>query len=157
MAIAFTFSGAKQSATRKSRIEKFIPHILEGKGVSRSLINRQLRMKITNTRLTFTISNLDTIHCVLRLDWFYTRTAMGKSLRTNAGTRYRNWFTPSVNVIATGASNMSIGLTVDDFEAASSNLKELGIAYSERSEEGGDFIHFADPDGNPLYIIKPKW
>ncbi len=26
------FSGAKQSATRKSRIEKFIPHILEGKG-----------------------------------------------------------------------------------------------------------------------------
>jgi uncharacterized protein YdeI (YjbR/CyaY-like superfamily) len=33
-AYIFYFSGAKQSATRQSRIEKFIPRILEGKGLN---------------------------------------------------------------------------------------------------------------------------
>jgi len=28
---------------------------------------------------------------------------------------------------------------------------------TERSEEGGQFLHFADPDGTPLYFIKSKW
>ena len=26
----------------------------------------------------------------------------------------------------------------------------------ERSEEGGEFLHFIDPDGTSLYFIKPK-
>jgi len=28
---------------------------------------------------------------------------------------------------------------------------------TERSEEGGQFLHFTDPDGTALYFIKPKW
>jgi len=27
---------------------------------------------------------------------------------------------------------------------------------TERSEEGGQFLHFADPDGTALYFIKSK-
>ena len=114
-------------------------------------------MKITNTHLTFTISNLDKSIAFYASIGFTLEQRWENHYAQMRGPGIEIGLHPSVNVIATGASNMSIGLTVDDFEAASSNLKELGIAYSERSEEGGDFIHFADPDGNPLYIIKPKW
>jgi catechol 2,3-dioxygenase-like lactoylglutathione lyase family enzyme len=55
------------------------------------------------------------------------------------------------------AGNVSIGFVTDDFEAAKDGLKKLSIGITERQEEGGQFIHFTDPDGTPLYFIKPKW
>lgn len=114
-------------------------------------------MKITNTHLTITISDLD------KSIAFYT--SIGFTLEQQWENHYAQMRGPgieiglhrSTQVNATGASNMSIGLTVDDFATASAHLKELGIAFSERSEEGGEFIHFTDPDENPIYIIKPSW
>jgi len=55
------------------------------------------------------------------------------------------------------ASNISIGFTTDEFEKTRVQLKELGVKVSERTEEGGNFLHFNDPDGTSLYFIDPKW
>ena len=55
------------------------------------------------------------------------------------------------------SGNVSIGLTTDNFDDAKILLDKLYIPYSPRQEEGGDFLHFSDPDGTMLYFIKPKW
>jgi len=52
---------------------------------------------------------------------------------------------------------VSIGFTSDNIEDTRSSLEKLSIAVTERSEEGGQFLHFADPDGTALYFIKSKW
>jgi len=53
--------------------------------------------------------------------------------------------------------NISIGFTTDNFEETQSLLQGLSIDVASRQEEGGAFLHFTDPDGTPLYFIKPKW
>ena len=55
------------------------------------------------------------------------------------------------------SGNISIGFTVADFEEAKSLLQGLAIQTTERQEEGGQFLHFTDPDGAAIYFIKPKW
>jgi len=55
-----------------------------------------------------------------------------------------------------GSGNISIGFTTDDFEKTKADLSSLAIQTQTREEEGGQFIHFADPDGTMLYFIKPK-
>jgi catechol 2,3-dioxygenase-like lactoylglutathione lyase family enzyme len=55
------------------------------------------------------------------------------------------------------SGNIAIGFTTDNFEEAKSNLEQLSIPVTDRKEEGGDFLHFNDPDGSSLYFIKPKW
>jgi catechol 2,3-dioxygenase-like lactoylglutathione lyase family enzyme len=65
---------------------------------------------------------------------------------------------PSSNVNLTGNSgNVSIGFTTDNIEEAKSDLQKLSIKTTDRQEEGGQFLHFNDPDGTALYFIKPKW
>jgi len=54
------------------------------------------------------------------------------------------------------SGGISIGFTTDDFEGTKNELNLLGIETVERKEEGGDFIHFQDPDGTFLYFIHPK-
>ncbi len=57
----------------------------------------------------------------------------------------------------TGTGNVSIGFTAHDFEEARKMLNSLPVKVLERNEEGGQFLHFSDPDGTDLYFIKPKW
>ena len=57
----------------------------------------------------------------------------------------------------TGSGNTSIGFTTDNFEEVKSHLVKLAINAHTREEEGGQFLHFNDPDGTALYFIKPKW
>ena len=65
---------------------------------------------------------------------------------------------PTSNANLTGSSgNVSIGFTTDNFEETKSSLEQLSIQATERKEEGGQFLHFNDPDGTSLYFIKPKW
>ena len=59
--------------------------------------------------------------------------------------------------LQSNSGNLSIGFTTDDFEQTKADLLEFGIALTERKEEGGDFLHFNDPDGTALYFIQPKW
>ena len=54
------------------------------------------------------------------------------------------------------SDNVSLGFTAEDFEDTRNELKLLGIEVVDRKEEGGDFIHFKDPDGTPLYFIHSK-
>ncbi len=55
------------------------------------------------------------------------------------------------------SGNASIGFTADDFEEAKSLLQKLSVKTTDRQEEGGQFLHFIDPDGTALYFIKPNW
>ena len=65
---------------------------------------------------------------------------------------------PTSDVNFSGNSgNVSIGFTADNFEDAKSLLEKLFVKITERQEEGGQFLHFSDPDGTSLYFIKPKW
>ncbi len=54
------------------------------------------------------------------------------------------------------SGNVSIGFTTDDIEGAKSLLESLSIKLTERNEEGGQFLHFNDPNGTALYFIKPN-
>jgi catechol 2,3-dioxygenase-like lactoylglutathione lyase family enzyme len=63
---------------------------------------------------------------------------------------------PSKNLVG-NSGNVSIGFTTDNLEETKRSLQDLSIAVTERSEEGGEFLHFNDPDGTALYFIKPKW
>ncbi|MEP7110949.1 MAG: VOC family protein [Ferruginibacter sp.] len=65
---------------------------------------------------------------------------------------------PTSDTNLTGNSgNVSIGFTVNDFEEAKLSLQHLSVSATDREEEGGQFLHFNDPDGTALYFIKPKW
>ena len=65
---------------------------------------------------------------------------------------------PTSNANLKGNSgNVSIGFTTDNLEETKSSLEKLSILVTERSEEGGQFLNFTDPDGTALYFIKPKW
>ena len=46
---------------------------------------------------------------------------------------------------------------IDNFDEAQTMLSEQSIKAEPRNEEGGQFLHFTDPDGTQLYFIKPKW
>jgi hypothetical protein len=65
---------------------------------------------------------------------------------------------PSSNgTLAGNSGNVSIGFTTDNMEETRSFLQQLSITATDRNEEGGQFLHFTDPDGTALYFIKPTW
>ena len=55
------------------------------------------------------------------------------------------------------AGHISIGFSTNNFDDAKVLLKKLSVEFNARDEEGGQFLHFNDPDETPLYFIKPKW
>ena len=63
----------------------------------------------------------------------------------------------NAGINTTANEAISIGFTTDNFEEAASALANLKINSTSRNEEGGNFLHFNDPDGTALYFIKPKW
>jgi len=54
------------------------------------------------------------------------------------------------------AGHISIGFTTDNFDEAKSLINKLSLKVQTREEEGGQFLHFNDPDGTPIYFINPK-
>jgi catechol 2,3-dioxygenase-like lactoylglutathione lyase family enzyme len=62
-----------------------------------------------------------------------------------------------ISNVSSNSGNVSIGFTTDNFEETKLALEKLSIAITERNEEGGQFLHFNDPDGTAIYFIKPKW
>ena len=55
------------------------------------------------------------------------------------------------------SGNISIGFSTENFDITKKGLEQLNINFTAREEEGGQFLHFADPDGTSLYFIKSKW
>jgi catechol 2,3-dioxygenase-like lactoylglutathione lyase family enzyme len=111
---------------------------------------------IKESHVTIMIKDMD------RSITFYQ--SIGFSTRQRWGNHYAQLEAPGVVVglhpageLAYTTGNMSLGFTPVDFDEAKKALSAAGIETTLRSEEGGDFIHFTDPDGTPLYFIRPKW
>jgi catechol 2,3-dioxygenase-like lactoylglutathione lyase family enzyme len=92
--------------------------------------------------------------------------SIGLTLKTRWGNHYAQLTAPGVVIglhptsdgnLTGGSGNASIGFTADNFEEAKALLQKLSIPSTPRSEEGGQFLHFSDPDGTALYFIQPKW
>lgn len=115
-------------------------------------------MKILNANVTINVKDLN--DSVL----FYEK--IGFRLKKRWDDYYAQLSAPGIELglhpsDASAGSNyhdgISIGFTTNDFDKTKNELSELGIPVSERSEQGGDFLHFNDPDGTSLYFIRSKW
>jgi predicted enzyme related to lactoylglutathione lyase len=62
----------------------------------------------------------------------------------------------NVDIPKGNSGNVSIGFTAENFEEAKQVLSGLSVDLQLREEEGGQFLHFSDPDGTALYFINPK-
>jgi Lactoylglutathione lyase and related lyases len=115
-------------------------------------------MKIKESNITINVKDLD------KAISFYQ--SLGLDLKNRWGNYYAMVTAPGIVIglhptsndnLTDNSGNVSIGFTTDNFEETKSALQKLSITIKERHEEGGQFIHFTDPDGTALYFIKPKW
>ena len=113
---------------------------------------------INSSTITINTSDLN------RSIQFYT--SIGFSLRQRWDDHYAEMEAPGIKIglhpvpdeaHVTGSGSTSIGFIANDFSAVKSKLESLKIACRARKEEGGEFLHFQDPDGTALYFINPKW
>jgi catechol 2,3-dioxygenase-like lactoylglutathione lyase family enzyme len=115
-------------------------------------------MTIKESNTTINVKDLD------RSILFYE--SIGLTVKNRWGNHYAQLTAPGIVIglhptsdanLAGNSGNVSLGFTLDNFEESKSLLQQLSIKTTERQEEGGQFIHFNDPDGTALYFIKPKW
>ena len=115
-------------------------------------------MNIKESNITINVKDLDNSIS------FYE--SIGLTVKNRWGNYYAQLKAPDIVIglhpssqsnLMGNSGNTSIGFTVDDFDEAKSLLQKLSVRVTDRQEEGGDFIHFNDPDGTALYFIKPKW
>jgi catechol 2,3-dioxygenase-like lactoylglutathione lyase family enzyme len=112
-------------------------------------------MKIKDSNLTMMVKDMD------RSISFYQ--SIGFTLKNRWGEHYAQLEAPGIVIglhpggEQKGSAELSIGFTADDLAEVKEQLQALSIDVTERNEEGGQFLHFADPDGISLYFIKPKW
>jgi catechol 2,3-dioxygenase-like lactoylglutathione lyase family enzyme len=92
--------------------------------------------------------------------------SIGFEIKNRWGNYYAQIIAPGIEIglhptsndnLKGNSGNVSIGFTTKNIEETKSSLEQLSIAVTERSEEGGQFLLFTDPDGTALYFIKPKW
>lgn len=114
-------------------------------------------MYLKDCNLTLQIKDMD------RSISFYQ--SIGFQLTNRWGNHYAQLTSPGlvIGLHPTGAEfltgnsgNASIGITTDNIAETKSQLENLNIVLEQREEEGGQFLHFKDPDGMALYFIKPK-
>ena len=115
-------------------------------------------MEIKDSNITIDVKDLD------KSISFYE--SIGLTVKNRWGSYYAQLTAPNIVIglhptddtqLYGNSGNTSIGFTVVDFDEAKSSLKKLNILTTDRHEEGGQFLHFNDPDGTSLYFIKPKW
>ena len=115
-------------------------------------------MEILNSNVTINVKDLN------KSLMFYEK--IGFSLKQRWDNHYAQLSAPGIELglhpsnAPVGSGNrdgISIGFTTRDFEKTKNELSKLGISVTERTEEGGDFLHFNDPDGTSLYFIRSKW
>ncbi len=114
-------------------------------------------MAIKDSNITIMVKDMD------RSISFYQ--SIGFNMKNRWGNHYAQLSAPGVVIglhpttdpASEGSGNTSIGFTTDNIETEKSALVNLSRPVEERSEEGGQFLHFNDPDGTHLYFIKPKW
>lgn len=115
-------------------------------------------MTIKESNITINIEDLD------KSISFYE--SIGLTLKNRWDDNYAQLTAPGIVIglhptshhnLKDNSGNVSIGFMTDKFEETKSDLQKLSIKTTDRQEDGGQFIHFNDPDGTALYFIKPKW
>src|SRR4051812_23519758 len=115
-------------------------------------------MHFKQVSVTVNISDMD------RSVGFYQ--ALGLNLKSRWGNFFAMLEAPGLTIglhpttpenIPGNSGNVSIGFSIEDLEETRNELKKLSVSFTERKEEGGEFLHFTDPDGTALYCIKSKW
>lgn len=115
-------------------------------------------MKISNANVTINIKELESSISFYQSIGFHLEQRWNNHYAKLTAPGIEIGLHPSENSNKTEIQNgISLGFTTPDFETIKIELGQLGILFTERTEEGGDFIHFHDPDGTPLYFIRPKW
>lgn len=113
---------------------------------------------ITEANVTINIKNID------KTIIFYE--SIGFDLRSRWGNHYAQMKAGGLviglhptekELKVKGSGAVSIGLRTDNIEKTKIELEKLKIKYKYRQEDGGEFLHFKDPDGTELYFIKSKW
>jgi catechol 2,3-dioxygenase-like lactoylglutathione lyase family enzyme len=97
---------------------------------------------------------------------FY-RDALGVKVAKEYGDEFAELDAPGVRIglhpggkrpLADHSRHMSIGLRVDDLDAAKEALEKRGVKFGATPrDEGLRLAYFTDPDGNPLYLVEVKW
>lgn len=112
-------------------------------------------MIIKEANLTINVNDLD------RSISFYE--ALGLTIRNRWGNYYAQMTAPGLTLglhpskqPSKGSGGLSIGFTAADFDQARKELEGMALQMISRKEEGGEFMHFEDPDGTALYLIKPR-
>ena len=110
--------------------------------------------QVIKTNITVQVSNLD------QACNFYSET-LGLTLTNRAGDHYAELESPGVKIGLHPASaevkygdNISIGLGTLDFDGAVSDLEQAGLEVQVTQDGPLRLAHFADPDGNPLYLAE---
>ena len=114
-------------------------------------------MTIKDSNVTIMVKDMDK-----SVDFYE---GIGFKIKNRWGNHYAQLAAPGVTLglhpveksTVKGSGNTSIGFTTDNLEEAKSMLSKQSIKAESRNEEGGQFLHFTDPDGTQLYFIKPKW
>ena len=114
-------------------------------------------MNIKDSNVTIMVKNMDK-----SVDFYES---IGFKIKNRWGNHYAQLAAPGVTIglhpveksKAKGSGNTSLGFTTDNFEETKTMLSKQAIKAEPRNEEGGQFLHFTDPDGTQLYFIKPKW
>lgn len=115
-------------------------------------------MNIPDTNVTINVSDLE------KSLSFYQ--SIGFSLQNRWGNFYAQIKANGITIglhpvkpeeVAGNSGNVSIGFTTHTISETKNELESLSITVTERTEQGGTFLHFNDPDGTALYFIKPNW
>ena len=120
--------------------------------------NNYTMIKIKDSHLTINVENIEKSINFYECIGFTLKERWGNHYALIAAPGIKIGLHPTIDINILGNSgHLSIGFTTEDFEKTKSTLRELEIELKERTEEGGKFIFFNDPDGTSLYFIQPAW